>query len=109
MYRPSKPLLKDRRNAPRSESSLSAYLMTQAGSQLRGVATNLSRSGVFVKIKIPPEWLVGESARLVFALSDGKVVRLARYSVLIVREAEQGVGLAFWRSTRAAPPMRGGL
>jgi hypothetical protein len=107
MSRPSGPLFKDRRGAPRSDATVSAYLVTQGGNQLRGVAKNLSRSGVFVKIKPPAEWLVGESARLVFAISDGNVIRLAHYSVLIVRETEHGVGVAFWRSMRTIQFSRG--
>ncbi|CAL1240805.1 PilZ domain-containing protein [Candidatus Methylocalor cossyra] len=93
---------KDRRGAPRSPISLTAYLITPSGRQLRGVARNLSRSGVFVETRLPPEWLVGETARLVFALTEGNVVRLAHYSVLIVRESPRGLGLAFWRSMRPA-------
>jgi hypothetical protein len=103
MIQTSKISLKDRRGAPRSRASLSAYLLTQAGSQLRGVAINLSRSGLFLETQVPTEWLVGETARLVLTLSDGKIVRLARYSVLIVREVQSGVGLAFWRSLRPKP------
>jgi hypothetical protein len=107
MTRTTFPSLKDRRGAPRSDASLSAYLITPSGDQLRGVAKNLSRSGVFVEAKMPEEWLVGETARLIFALSDGNVVRLARYSVLIVREARHGVGVAFWRSIRPAQARSG--
>lgn len=88
---------KDRRGAPRSEASLSAYLITPSGNQLRGVAKNLSRSGVFVETQTPEEWLVGETARLVFALRKGNVIRLVRHSVLVVREARHGLGVAFWR------------
>lgn len=99
---------KDRRGAPRSDAALSTYLITPGGQQLRGVARNLSRSGVFVETTMPEEWLVGETARLIFALSEGNVVRLARYSVLIVREANHGVGVAFWRSMRPTR-FRGGL
>lgn len=101
------PLVKERRGATRSDTAISAYLITQGGKPLRGIARNLSRSGVFVEIKLPEEWLVGESARLVFAVSDGKVIRLAGYSVLIVREAQNGVGVAFWRSARPAHYCRG--
>ncbi len=96
------PTQRDRRGAPRSAASLSAYLITPAGNHLRGIAKNLSRSGVFVEARVTDEWLVGETARLVFALSDGNVIRLTRYSVLIVREAGHGLGVAFWRSMRSA-------
>jgi hypothetical protein len=100
------PALKDRRGAPRSDSSLAAYLITPSGHQLRGVARNLSRSGVFMESRIAAtaeEWLVGESARMVFMLADGNVIRLIRYPVLIVREARHGIGMAFCRSMRPAP------
>lgn len=90
---------KDRRGANRSSSRLKAYLLTSEG-QLHGTATNLSRSGVFLELPPRSSWLVGETARLVFALGDGGVVRLTRYSVMIVRETKHGLGVAFWRSIR---------
>lgn len=99
---------KDRRGAPRSAACLSTYLITPTGQQLRGTTRNLSRSGVFVEAKMPEEWLVGETVRLIFALSEGNLIRLARYSVLIVREANHGVGVAFWRSMRPTR-FRGGV
>lgn len=94
------PASRDRRGAPRSQSTLAAYLITPSGEQVRGVARNLSRSGTFLETASNGAWQVGETARLVFMLSEGNVVRLARYAVLVIRETEQGVGLAFWRSAR---------
>lgn len=99
----SRFLIDDRRSAPRSSASLSAYVITKAGHPLRGVTINLSRSGVFVETKARCEWRIGETARLVLALSEGNMVRLARYSVLVVRETQSGIGLAFWRSPRSNP------
>lgn len=101
MSRPPRPAPAERRAAPRSKSAISAYLVTHTGDQLRGVAKSLSRSGVFVELKLPVEWLVGESGRLFFSLKDGNVIRLACYPVLVVREARNGVGVAFWRSGRS--------
>ena len=91
---------RDRRGAPRSKSTLAAYLITPSGNQVRGVARNLSRSGTFLETAPSGTWQVGETARLVFMLSEGNVVRLARYAVLVVRETKHGVGLAFWRAAR---------
>jgi hypothetical protein len=79
---------------------LAAYLLTPSGNQIRGIAKNLSRSGVFMELKPPSGWMIGETARLVFTLESGNVVRLARYSVVVVRESSGGIGLAFWRSVR---------
>jgi hypothetical protein len=107
MSRHSAPFHKDRRDAPRAETALTAYLVTHGGSQLRGCARNLSRSGVFVEIKAPGQWLVGESGRLVFTINEGNVTRLAGYSVLIVREASHGVGVVFWRSLKTTQFTRG--
>jgi hypothetical protein len=50
--------------------------------------------------------LIGEPARLVFTLEHGNLVRLARYSVVIVRESQYGIGLGFWHSGKA-PDSRG--
>lgn len=102
MFQRTSSQTKDRRIAPRSNSVLSAYLITPSGTQLRGTAKNLSRSGIIMETSIPPAWLVGETARLVFTLTEGNVVRLLRYSVVIVRESRAGLGLAFWRSTQPA-------
>jgi hypothetical protein len=100
MFEISKSLIDDRRGAPRSKVSLSAYLIMQSGISLRGTTINLSRSGAFVKTDASLKWQVGETAKLILALSEGNMVRLARYSVLVVRGTQTGLGLAFWRSPR---------
>lgn len=101
MHRPSSPRLADRRETPRSATELTAYLITPGGQPLRGIATSLSRTGAFIETRAPSAWLVGETARLVFTRAEGKVIRLAGYPVLIVREAAEGLGVAYWRSMRA--------
>lgn len=93
---------KERRRAPRLDSRISAYLIMPSGAPLRGVARNISRSGVFIETQKPLKRLIGEPARLVFTLEHGNLVRLARYSVVIVRESQHGIGLGFWNSSRAA-------
>lgn len=100
MFEPSKSLIDDRRGTPRSKVSLSAYLIMPSGHSLRGTTLNLSRSGAFVKTHASLKWQVGETAKLVLAFNEGNLVRLARYSVLVVRGTQQGLGLAFWRSPR---------
>jgi hypothetical protein len=89
---------KNRRGAPRYTAALGAYLITPSGRPLRGVARNLSRSGVFMETRVPTEWLVGETAWLIFTVNDGNIVRLIRYSTVVVRESQHGFGLAFWRA-----------
>jgi hypothetical protein len=107
MHRQTGSLLADRRETPRSGARLNAYLITQAGHQLRGIATSLSRTGAFIETKAPNDWLAGETARLVFTLAEGNVIRLAGYPVLIVREVPGGIGVAYWRSMRSARFGRG--
>jgi len=92
---------KERRRAPRLDSRISAYLIMPSSTPLRGVAKNISRSGVFIETTKPLKRLIGEPARLVFTLEHGNLVRLARYSVVIVRESQHGIGLGFWHSTKA--------
>lgn len=97
---------KERRRAPQLDSRISAYLIMPASAPLRGVAKNISRSGVFIETAKPLKRLIGEPARLVFTLEHGNQVRLARYSVVIVRESQHGIGLGFWHSGKA-PDSRG--
>jgi hypothetical protein len=91
------PLFIERRTAPRSVSSLRAYLLTPAGGLLPGLARNFSRSGVFLQTKIPADSSVGDPATIVFAIENGNIVRLLRYAVVIRRESHQGYGLEFER------------
>ncbi|MGX2039473.1 PilZ domain-containing protein [Methylocaldum sp. MU1018] len=93
---------KERRRAPRLDSQISAYLIMPSSAPLRGVAKNISRSGVFIETKEPLRKLIGEPARLIFTLRHGNLVRLARYSVIIVRESRHGIGLGFWHPVKAA-------
>ncbi|WP_414675381.1 PilZ domain-containing protein [Methylocaldum sp.] len=88
----------DRRTAPRSISSVRAYLISPAGGSLRGITKNLSRSGIFLQTAIHPDASVGEPATVVFAVESGKIVRLLRYSVVVKRESRQGYGLEFGRA-----------
>lgn len=88
----------DRRIAPRSMSSVLTYLIPPAGSPLRGITKNLSRSGFFLQTPVRAETAVGTSAMVVFAVVRGKVVRLLRYPVIVKRESQQGYGLAFGRT-----------
>ncbi|CAI8919306.1 PilZ domain-containing protein [Methylocaldum szegediense] len=89
---------KERRRAPRLDSRISAYLIMPASAPLRGIAKNISRSGVFIEVAKPSKRLIGETARLVFTLEHGNLIRLARYSVVVVRESQHGIGLGFWQS-----------
>ncbi|BBA37227.1 type IV pilus assembly PilZ [Methylocaldum marinum] len=93
---------KERRRAPRLDSRISAYLIMPSGAPLRGVARNISRSGVFIETQRPLKRVIGEPARLVFTLEHGNLVRLARYSVVVVRESQHGIGLGFWKSSKPA-------
>jgi hypothetical protein len=88
----------DRRIAPRSMSSVRTYLIPPAGSPLRGITKNLSRSGLFLQTPVRAEASLGKSAMVVFAVERGKVVRLLRYSVIVKRESQHGYGLAFGRT-----------
>ncbi|MGX2040091.1 PilZ domain-containing protein [Methylocaldum sp. MU1018] len=88
----------DRRNAPRSISSVRAYLVPPAGNPLRGITKNLSRSGVFLQMLTHAETSVGKPAMIIFAVESGNIVRLLRYSVTVKRAAAHGYGLEFGRT-----------
>jgi hypothetical protein len=91
------PSFRERRTAPRSVSFIRAYLLTPIGEPLPGIVRNFSRSGVFMQTKIPADSSVGDSATIVFAVENGNIVRLLRYSVVVRRESRQGYGLEFGR------------
>ncbi|CAL1241440.1 PilZ domain-containing protein [Candidatus Methylocalor cossyra] len=93
------PLIKERRAAPRSLSSIPAYLLLPTGGWARGVMKNFSRAGLFLQTRTPAECsLLGQSTAVVFAIEHGNLVRLLRYRVVIRRESQHGYGLEFGRS-----------
>jgi hypothetical protein len=88
----------EHRAAPRSPSSMRAYLITASGAPLPGIATNFSRSGLFLQTPPIPATRVGDTATIVFALKAGNIIRVLRYPVIVRRQSPLGYGLQFGRS-----------
>jgi hypothetical protein len=87
----------ERRAAPRSPSLMRAYLITESGASLPGVATNFSRSGLFLQTPPIPATRVGDTATIVFVLEAGNIIRVLRYPVIVRRQCPSGYGLQFER------------
>lgn len=106
MERTTTTLPKERRAAARTLSSVRAYLIAPSSSPLPGIATNFSRSGVFLRTRVPVTSGVGDSAMVVFIMAQGNVLRLLRYPVILRRETHLGYGLEFWHPLWSTSALR---
>lgn len=86
-------LQEDRRLARRSDAKLKVYL---SGGSWRepGTALDISRRGVFVETTWPG-LSYGSKLDLMFVRSDSKVIKVRRYSAIVIRRSANGLGLRF--------------
>lgn len=86
----------DRRIARREAAALEVYLRDEP-LRCRGTTLDISRCGVSVNTKWK-NFSVGTLVDLVFIQREGKVVNLLRYTAIVVRHYDGGVGLRFCTS-----------
>ncbi|MCB1830383.1 MAG: PilZ domain-containing protein [Chromatiaceae bacterium] len=87
---------KDRRIARREAAVLEVYLRDEP-LRCRGTTLDISRCGVSVNTKWK-NFTVGTLIDLVFVQREGRVINLLRYTAIVVRHYDGGVGLRFCAS-----------
>ena len=97
---------KDRRTGSRKNVSVRVYLGRGGNRRMRGVARDLSETGVYVEAD-PSELRPNTPVASVFVLEYGRVVRLVRLAARVVRICRQGVALEFIATRRLQAYMRG--
>ena len=83
----------DRRSAQRKNTLLKVYLSGERWTS-RGTARDVSRNGVFVETDLRGTTL-GTLLDLTFVLRKLEFIKLFRYSAVVVRCADGGLGLKF--------------
>lgn len=86
----------DRRIARREAAALEVYLRDEP-LRCRGTTLDISRCGVSVNTKWR-NFSVGTLIDLVFVQREGRVINLLRYTAIVVRQYDGGVGLRFCTS-----------
>ena len=87
---------KDRRIARRETAAVEVYLRDEP-LRCRGTTLDISRCGVSVNTKWK-NFTVGTLIDLVFVQREGRVINLLRYTAIVVRHYDGGVGLRFCAS-----------
>lgn len=83
----------DRRSAQRKNTTLRVYISGEQWTG-RGTARDVSRNGVFVETDLRGTKL-GTLIDLTFVLRKLEFIKLFRYSAVVVRNANGGLGLKF--------------
>ncbi|HXK55010.1 MAG: PilZ domain-containing protein [Gammaproteobacteria bacterium] len=87
---------RDRRIARREAAALEVYLRDEP-LRCRGTTLDISRCGVSVNTKWR-NFSVGTLVDVVFIQREGRVINLLRYTAIVVRHYDGGVGLRFCTS-----------
>ncbi|MCP4289942.1 MAG: PilZ domain-containing protein [Gammaproteobacteria bacterium] len=87
---------KNRRVAKREAAELEVYLRDEP-LRCRGTTLDISRCGVSVNTK-RRNFSVGTLVDLVFIQREGRVVNLLRYTAIVARQYDGGIGLRFCTS-----------
>jgi hypothetical protein len=95
----------ERRRETRNHTTQIVYLYWPGRLSCRRRVTSLSPSGAFIDVgplRVPE----GVRLELAFALRRGAVIKMIRRSAIVVRRAEEGLGLMFVKQSDADKPTR---
>ncbi len=90
----------ERRRDPRRSTAENVYIYWPRRLSCRCQMTSLSASGAFLDIG-PLHIPVGASVELAFVLGRGTLLKMHRRTGIVVRSAEEGLGVMFLRRRRA--------
>jgi hypothetical protein len=96
----------ERRRETRSHTTQNVYLYWPGRLSCRQRVTSLSPSGAFIDVgplRVPE----GVRLELAFVLRRGGIIKMIRRSAIVVRRAEEGLGLMFVKQPDAIQPNRG--
>ncbi len=88
----------DRRLAKRNRAALKVYLLDNSVPH-RGTTSDISRRGAFVETGLRG-FVIGTLIDLAFVQQSQGVISLSRYTAVVVRHTDRGLGVRFCWSSR---------